>query len=533
MDAYQLFLKGQENFDSYYFEDARASFEKAIEADPSFALAHFYLARVYNHASDAPKAAKEFELFKKLTQANPGKGKDGLWISALTATLDKDLDKYQRLLNEIIKSDPNDKRAHADLGAFYRGQKKLPEAVAEFEKSLALDPDFGYPQNLLAYTYAEMGEKDKAIAAFERYAASHPGEANPLDSMGDLHFVYGEFDKARAKYQQALAVRPDFPSNWKLAYLYAMDGDYDAALRWVDDMITRAQTDGLRADAHQWKGLYFSLMGRINDALAELGTAETLGRTSGNKELADIIMRDQLWIAYDWGRLDQFKAAYEKRLAYRNETGLGTETLNKIYALLYGGLYDVRTGNAAAAGKKLDEMTALATGIGEKEQRFNLIASSHLKREILFAKGDYDGASKTFKEAPSVRIDLSIPTTVQGKNLPYLADLPARAYLKKGDKGHAIKEYERLVSPEPRDREGALIHPFSRLRLAALYEATGQLDRAFEQYKTLAHAWRQADPTLPEAQTVRTKLQELKNRAPKPKGETAGSFYTIPFVVGL
>jgi serine/threonine protein kinase/tetratricopeptide (TPR) repeat protein len=533
MDAYQLFLKGQEDFERYYFDDARVSMEKEAAADPSFDLPHFYLARVYNQAADAPKAAKELELFKKLTQANPGKGKDALRMAALTAILDKDLDKYQKLLNEIIKSDPNDKRAHADLGAFYRGQKKFPEAVAEFERSLALDPNFGYPQNLLAYTYAEMGEKDKAIAAFERYAASHPGEANPLDSMGDLRFLYGEFDKARAMYQQALALRPDFPSSWKLAYLYAMDGDYDAALRWVDDMITRAQTDGLRADGHQWKGLYFSLMGRINDALAELGTAETLARTSGNKELADVIMRDELWIAYDWGRLDQFKAAYEKRLAFQKESGMGTEALIKIYVLLYGGLYDVKTGNPAAARRKLDAMTALAAEVGEKEKQFNLMASHHLEREVLFAEGDYDGAIKVFDEGPAVKIDLSMPTTVQGKNLPYLGDLPARAYLKKGDRGQAIKEYERLVSPEPKDREGALIHPFSRLRLAALYEATGQLDRAFEQYKTLAHAWRQADPTLPEVQTVRTKLQELKNRAPKPKGGPMGSFYSAPFIGGF
>ena len=61
-----------------------------------------------------------------------------------------------------------------------------------------------------------------------------------LDSLGDLYFLYGEFEKARAKYQQALSIRPDFPSNWKLAYLYAMDGDFDAALRWVDDTRGRA-----------------------------------------------------------------------------------------------------------------------------------------------------------------------------------------------------------------------------------------------------------------------------------------------------
>jgi tetratricopeptide (TPR) repeat protein len=533
LDAYKLFLKGQEDFERFYFSDARDSFEKATVMDPTFALPFYYLARVYTNLADAPQAAKAMDQFKKLSKVSPGKGKDALYIAAMSAFVEKDQKGYLQKLNEILKDDPEDKRAHADLAWFYRMDEKYSEAIAEFDKALAIDPEFGYALNLLAYTYTAMGERDKAITTFNRYAAAHPGEANPLDSMGDLYFYTGEYEKARAKYQQALAIRPDFPSNWKLAYLYAMDGDYDAALRWIDDMITRAGTDGLRADGHQWKGLYFSLMGRLNDALAELGTAETLAMTSGNKALADIILRDALWISYDWGRLDLFKSTYEKRLAFRLEAGQGTETINKVYELLYGGLYDVRSGNMAAARKKLEEMTALSASVGEKEQKFDQLASGHLKREILYAAGDYDGAIKAFLETPPVKIDLSQATTVQGKNLPFMADFLAQALLKKGARAKAIKEYEKLVSPEARAREGALIHPFSRLRLAALYEAAGELDRAVEQYKTLSVTWKQADPGLPEVVTVHKKLAELKSRTPQPKGPGHESFYTLPFIGGF
>jgi tetratricopeptide (TPR) repeat protein len=533
LDAYKLFLKGQEDFEKFYFEDARISFEKAAAMDPTFALPFYYLARVYANLADAPQAAKAMDQFKKLSKVSPGKGKDALYIAALSALQEKDQKGYEQNLNEIIKEDPQDKRAHAELAWFYRSNGKYPEAVAEFEKSLAIDPEFGYALNLLAYTYQSAGETEKAIETFYRYAAAHPDEANPLDSMGDLYFYIGEYEKARAKYQQALAIRPDFASNWKLAYLYAMDGDYDAALRWIDNMITRAQTDGLRADGHQWKGLYFSLMGRVNDAFAELGTAETLARTSGNKDLADVILRDVMWIAYDWDRMDLFKTATEKRLAFLTEAGQGTETLNKIYKLLYGGLYDVRSGNAAAARTKFEGMKALSADVGKKEQKFNKLASSLLEREILYAAGDYDGAIKAFAEAPALWIDLSSAATVQGKNLPFTADFTARAMLKKGARAKAIKEYEKLVSPEPKDRDGALIHPFSRLRLAALYEAAGELDRAVEQYKTLSVTWKQADPGLPEVATVRKKLAELKSRTPRPKGLRSDSFYTLPFIGGL
>ncbi len=533
MEAYEFFLKGQEDFERYYFDDARVSFEKAVEKDPTFAVPYFYLARVYKNLADSPRAAKAMEQFKKLSKVSPGKGKDALYIAALTAFVDNDVEGYVRGLNEVINADPKDKRAHAELGGIYRNDHKYPEAVAEFEKALAVDPNFGYALNLLAYTFADMGEKDKALATFDRYAAAQPGEANPLDSMGDLYFSTGEFDKARGKYQQALAVRPDFPSAWKLAYLYAMDGDYDAALHWADSMITVAKTDGMRADGHQWKGLYYSLTGRFHDALAELGTAETLAKDSGNKSLADIILRDALWICYDWGRMDLFRKYLDKRMAYRAEMKLATDDLNKIYELTYTGLYDVKAGDIASAKKKLEEMRTLSASIGEKEKKYNELSLSHLQREILFAEGDYDGAIKAFQEAPLMKIDLSMAITVQATNLPYIADFMARAYLKKGEKSRAVKEYERLVSSDPAARETALIHPFSRFRLAALYEATGRIDQAIEQYKILATAWKAADPGLPEVATVRKKLAQLKGRTSISGGSSAETFFSLPFIGSL
>jgi tetratricopeptide (TPR) repeat protein len=375
-----------------------------------------------------------------------------------------------------------------------------------------------------------MGEKEKAIATFERYATAQPGDANPLDSMGDLFFLTGDFGKARAKYQQALAVKSDFPSIWKLAYLYAMDGDYAAAIRWVDTMIARAQTEGMKADGHQWKGMYYSLQGRFKEALAEQDEALVLAKASGNTALADIILRDTLWICYDWDRLDLFKTNLEKRMVYRAETKLGTESLNKNYELLYTGLYDLKTGNIAAARKKLDEMMAMSVSVGEKEKGYDRLATTHLKREVLFAEGDYDGAIKAFQEGPPMMINLSAPMTVQGRNLPYLADFAARVYLKKGDPAKAIKEYERLISTEPSARESALLHPFSRLRLAALYEAAGHIDLAIGQYESLLGMWKHADPGLPEVMTVRKKLDQLKGMKVRPKGATVEAFFSVPFI---
>jgi tetratricopeptide (TPR) repeat protein len=407
---------------------------------------------------------------------------------------------------------------------------KFPEAVVEFEKALAIDPNFGYALNLLAYTYANMGQTEKAIKTFDRYAAANPGEANPHDSVGDLYFQTGEFEKARSNFQQALDMRPDFPSAWKLAYLYAMDGDYEAALRWADHMVSQAHSDGMRADGHQWKGFYYSIQGRFDEALVELGVAEKLAKESGNIGLVDVILRDALWICYDWDRLDLYKAYLEKRMAFRTESKQGTESLNKAYQLLYTGLLDVRTGKIEEAEKKLEAILVQAASVEGQEKKFNELAANHLKREFLFAQGAFDAALKVFREGPPVRIDLSAAPTVQGKNLPFQDDFAARVHLAKGEKDAALREYERLVSPDAKVRESALIHPFARLRLAALYEAKGDLDRAFEQYKSLAALWKHADAKIPEVEFVRKKLSLLKSKTAKPTGASVDSFYPLPFI---
>ncbi len=513
MPAYESFLKGREQFDRYYYEEARQSLEQAVKQDPEFALPYYYLMHVYSALADEPRAGEALEKFKQYRRMNPANGRDGLYAAALSALIEKDKEGYVKGLQEVIRAYPDDKRAHVDLAWFYKNGKKYDEAIGEFEKALKIDPKFGYALNLLAYTYTEMDKKDLALQTFERYAAVQPGDANPYDSMGDMYFLTGKFDLARAKYEQALAVRPEFASSWKLAYLHAMGGDYDAALKWIDHLLAHAPTDGLKSQGHQWKGFYYHIMGRLESALAEFEQAETLAKAGGNADLADLSLRGALWATYDWGKYDLCRTYLEKRMVYRKESGRGTPTLNRIYEDLYAGLLDVQKGGLAAARKRLDDIKTLSSSIGEKEKLFKEIAVNSLERQILFAEGRYDEAIEMFKQAPPVQINLNSYMSVQQRNLPFEADLPARAFLKKGDLDKAVAEYERLVSSDPHVRESTLIHPFSHFRLAALYEARGQKAKAAEHYAKAFQVWRNADADLPEIAAARKHLKVLKSDA--------------------
>ena len=61
MDAYYCFLRGRELFEKLYNDDARKSLEKAVELDPSFAVAFMNLARVYDRLRDTNARNEAFK----------------------------------------------------------------------------------------------------------------------------------------------------------------------------------------------------------------------------------------------------------------------------------------------------------------------------------------------------------------------------------------------------------------------------------------------------------------------------------------
>jgi tetratricopeptide (TPR) repeat protein len=511
IEAYNDFLRGKEDIEKYDMDGARCFLERAVEKDPEFGLAYFYLARVCCCLDDAPKASEALEKFQKCRKKVSGK--DSLYVNALLARVfEKNDEKYMEILKEIEKEYPEDKRVHVDLAVCYERMKMFDEAVNEYSKAIELDPNFGHALNSLACLYIEMGNTDKALEYFRRYALALPEDPRPFDSMGDIYFTMGKFDEAKKNYEKALDIKPGFETAWKLAYLYASGEDYDNVMKWIDHYIANASSDSVRARGYQWTGFYYHLRGNLKQALSELDKAEELAKAVGDTELADITLRGKTWTCYEWGKSDLCQKYLEKRVDYRNKVGRGSPTLNEIYRLYYLGILDLRRGMIEQAKAKQEEIATLAATTPQAEKYLLEIGSNHLKREILLAEGAWDEAVQVFENAPPVQLSLSAYMSVQQKNLPYIQDFPARVYLNKGERDKAVAEYERLVSPDPSLRQQALIHPFSRYRLAKLYEEQGERLKAIEQYERVLKVWKNADPGLSEVEEARRRLARLKQR---------------------
>ena len=508
MEAYNYFLRGRDDFEKYYYNDARKFLEKAVELDPEFAYAYYYLARAYAYLGNTAEMEAASANFKKYGKKL--KGKEGLFIEALLIR-GKDPEKYGKILREILEKYPKWKRIYFELAIHHELKQEYDEAIALLNKALELDPNYGYALNQLAYVHSYRNEYDKALEYFRRYASISPGDANPFDSMGETYFRMGLLDEAIQKFEEALEVKPDFGSEWKISYIYAVKQNYDEAMRWLDRFIDMASTDSLRAQGHLWKGYYYYLQGKLERSLEEVDQAEELARKADNWRMVDVAFRSRIWSCYDWDELERFHEYAIARYDYRNENDYGTPEENTVIHTFYLGMLDVKRGEIAAAKAKLEDIRAALSQIDEDKKESISSTDYVLVRSISLAEGLGEQALAAHNKEPERVLTFRNFYSFIYTNLPYRIDIPAQTLMVEGKLDEAIAEYEKVTKIDPAAVAfRPLVHPFGHLRLGQLYEKKGLTEKAIEQYELALSYWQDADAGLAPVIEARASLARLK-----------------------
>lgn len=92
-----------------------------------------------------------------------------------------DVDRAIRIFLWMIPRLPNaDFKAHTGLGVAYKIKGFLREAEAEFQKSLAINPDYEIANYNLAEVYEQMGLKDEALKHYKRFLETASPEYKEL-----------------------------------------------------------------------------------------------------------------------------------------------------------------------------------------------------------------------------------------------------------------------------------------------------------------------------------------------------------------
>jgi len=239
-EAHKYYLRGNDYFNrSYEEEDFRTAiqmYDKAVELDPTFALAwsqlsmvHSWMYWFYDHSDERLTAAKQavdkaFQLNPDLPEAYAALGR--YYYNLL------DFDRALEQFAIARKSLPNNSEILSLVGYAQRRQGKFEQALANIKRACELDPLSVKKIPQLATTFLLLRRYAKAESYYERGISLSPDEKFSYYWMAQLYLLAeGKTEKAWAVFGRVS--KDILEDEWivlRYVELCVFDGDYQEAL---------------------------------------------------------------------------------------------------------------------------------------------------------------------------------------------------------------------------------------------------------------------------------------------------------------
>ena len=239
--AYQSYLQGRGHLQRYEklesVDLAISDFQRAIVADPKYALAHAGLGEAYwrkyqltkdTHWPDEARAScdRALDLDDRLAAAHLTLGviAVGTGKAAVAATE----------LSRVIALDPLNADAHRELGNAYRALGKSTEAEASFKKALEIRPNSWANHNDLGRFYFTARKYPDAEVQYQRVIDLTPDSEAAYRTMGVVYYATKRFDLAEKFFRRSADIQPNDAAYSNLGTLYYAQGRYADAARMLE-----------------------------------------------------------------------------------------------------------------------------------------------------------------------------------------------------------------------------------------------------------------------------------------------------------
>jgi tetratricopeptide (TPR) repeat protein len=372
------FYLGLARYRLHQVDAALIAFQEAANCDPKLTLAYIALGEAYAERGNDAEALAAYDRALRLEPENPS-GLRGAAALFLRAKLNA---KAAAALEIVVRKEPADAQAHADLGAAYFATGNLEGAEKEFQQALRLNPKSAATLLGQANLLLRRGEEEQAIQVLRQVVLLAPTAHEPRFLLGSAYNRLSRFAEAVVELENAIRLGAAEPEvYYHLARAYGGSGRAEkrsAALAKFAELSRQAKAD---TDARrqvlklleQAKSLVES--GDLAGALAIMEQARDL-RPQDDKVLFRLAS-----VNYDLARYDKAREAIEEAIALAPSEW--------VYHLL-SGLIEGRSGHLEAARRSLGVAIRLNPNAADAHNALG---------EVALRLGDVAVAEASFRKA--------------------------------------------------------------------------------------------------------------------------------------
>ena len=497
-EAYKYYSEGRKFHFSGEYRQSIPFMQKAIEIDPSFAMAYRSLAMSYSNLG--------YEIEKK---------------------------KYLRKAFELTGR-LSERERYLIQGDYYREEMMYDKAIQAYDELLKLYPDDHTGNVNSAIVYLNLEDWDKAI---ERYTAAVKGK----DPSVQAHIGLGAAYTAKAMYNECEAVFKSFLQNiseninirFYLAATYVTQEKYDLAQVIADEasslfpgnpmsfriqgMVNLFKGEMLKAEKEFQKLLeieypmvqvrgrislssLYLLQGRYEKAESQLEKGLELAVQLEETETQASIYLFQSYNDYAAGNLERALEEVEKAWKFFSDL---ENLFSQIFTVFTKGLVYIEMQAMDEAENAAEEIK----GLVDKSMNKNLIRyHDNLKGQIELEKGNPSRAVELLNQSLSSLYG-QFPMNADHA---LLFDPLARAHFKAGNLEQARQVYERMTHLTWGRAIFGNLYAKSFYMLGMIYEQQGNTTKAIENYEKFLDLWKDADSGIVEIEDARKRLSALK-----------------------
>lgn len=225
------YMPNRESARDTTFEKARAAALKAVELDEATAEAHMALALIIDmKENDSAGAEDEYKRALELNPAHPTTYIRYGWFLAKRGQVEHALVQ----MRQAVRLDPASLVPNIALAQLLYWTERFDEAVAQSQKVLELDPTYKTARLTLAQAYEGKGKYGEALEEAMK-ASEGPEDIETLGILGHINAVTGRRDEALLVIEQLQdLVKADGLALYYVGVVYEGLGQSEKALDWIE-----------------------------------------------------------------------------------------------------------------------------------------------------------------------------------------------------------------------------------------------------------------------------------------------------------